>query len=146
MIFTYECIAGEVGKITQLDIYTGEGLINREISFTLSVCREGYRPLVGDWVSVELDLDKEKEDLGSRGIGDWGDGKTNKTEEEEDGFVSATMLSLCTTAKHVAPLREWCFEGNYVFNNIIMHFKGNECCLDLILPEVDVIPHNSIYL
>ena len=24
--------------------------------------------------------------------------------------------------------------------------KGNECCLDLIWPEVDVIPHNSICL
>ncbi|KAL8585612.1 hypothetical protein ACOMHN_067057 [Nucella lapillus] len=86
---------GEVGRVTRFR--DGEGFINGTIAFHLSACREGYRPCVGDWVSVELDTgddpgdgdDKRGDDEDKQGAGNREDGNDDE----------------------VSPVRERCFEG-----------------------------------
>ena len=91
---------GEVGKVTHFR--DGEGIINKNISFDISVCHEGYIPHVGDWVAVELDTS------------DLNDSSADNTQQtyDEYGFETQTNTKdRFSYAASVMPLREWSFEG-----------------------------------
>ena len=91
---------GEVGKVTQFR--NGEGIINKNIRFDNSACKEGYRPHVGDWVTVELDTSTDNNDGTDQNQGD--------VDDDDDGF-GVVRVDTFMYATAVAPLREWCFEG-----------------------------------
>lgn len=90
---TSEAVTGEVGKVTELK--EEEGIINKNIIFTIGECVEGYLPHVGDWVSVELDTT---------------DSDTSGAQEEKEDFTTHLKEPLFNASK-VAPLRTWSFEG-----------------------------------
>ena len=89
---------GEVGKVTQFR--NGEGIINKNIKFDTSTCKEGYSPHVGDWVTVELDTNTENDDAG----------QSQGDVDDDDGF-GVVQRDIFMYAIAAAPLREWCFEG-----------------------------------
>ncbi|PVD24975.1 hypothetical protein C0Q70_15471 [Pomacea canaliculata] len=90
---TSEAVTGEVGKVTELK--EEEGIINKNIIFTIGECVEGYLPHVGDWVSVELDT---------------ADSDTSGAQEEKEDFTTHLKEPLFNASK-VAPLRTWSFKG-----------------------------------
>ena len=55
---------GEVGKVTQYNSRERSGIINGRISFDAAVCQEGFLPIRGDWVTVELDMPSSPQDGG----------------------------------------------------------------------------------
>jgi hypothetical protein len=125
---------GEVGKITQFRARDGEGVINKNILFDVSMCREGYKPCAGDWVTVELDLDvsessdhdgtkeatvnnaHDRESTTKNKVAEFGlNGNDNSGLNggggDEGDWFTEQQKDRQLYAKHVSPLREWCFEG-----------------------------------
>ncbi|KAK7101774.1 RNA helicase Mov10l1-like [Littorina saxatilis] len=115
---------GEVGKVTQFSSRDKEGIINKNIWFNMAVCQEGYLPVKGDWVTVELDVSSSTQDKD--------DASENKG-DDYDGFAFVESDPY-TYALKVAPLREWCFEGvisaalmDHGYINEEVYFRRDAC-------------------